>query len=79
MGILSLLQRIFLTQESNGGLLHCRQVLYQVSYQGSPDVKIPDIKGEKLFMAIFGIVTRIQRYLNDQVKAIYDGNDIKFS
>ena len=50
-----------------------------MSYQGSPDVKIPDIKGEKLFMAIFGIVTRIQRYLNDQVKAIYDGNDIKFS
>ena len=34
-GSLSLLQRIFLTQESNQGLLHCRWVLYQVSYQGS--------------------------------------------
>ena len=33
---LSLLQRIFLTQESNRGLLHCRQILYQLSYQGSP-------------------------------------------
>ena len=33
---LSLLQRIFLTQESNWGLLHCRQILYQLSYQGSP-------------------------------------------
>ena len=36
MGSLSLLQRIFLTQESNQGLLHCRQILYQLSYQGSP-------------------------------------------
>ena len=33
---LSLLQWIFLTQESNRGLLHCRQTLYQLSYQGSP-------------------------------------------
>ena len=36
MGSLPLLQRIFPTQESNGGLLHCRQILYQMSYQGSP-------------------------------------------
>ena len=34
VGILSLLQGIFLTQESNRGLLHCRQILYQLSYQG---------------------------------------------
>ena len=33
---LSLLQRIFPTQESNRGLLHCRWILYQLSYQGSP-------------------------------------------
>ena len=33
---LFLLQGIFLTQESNWGLLHCRQILYQLSYQGSP-------------------------------------------
>ena len=32
---LSLLQWIFQTQESNWGLLHSRQVLYQLSYQGS--------------------------------------------
>ena len=36
VGSLSLLQRIFLTQELNQGLLHCRQILYQLSYQGSP-------------------------------------------
>ena len=29
---LSLLQGIFPTQESNQGLLHCRQILYQLSY-----------------------------------------------
>ena len=32
---LSLLQWIFLTQESNQSLLHCSQILYQLSYQGS--------------------------------------------
>ena len=36
VGSLFLLQRIFPTQESNRGLLHCRQILYQLSYQGSP-------------------------------------------
>ena len=29
-----LLQRLFATQESNRGLLHCRRTLYQLSYQG---------------------------------------------
>ena len=36
MGSLSLLQGNFLTQESNWGILHCRQILYQLSYPGSP-------------------------------------------
>ena len=31
----SLLKWISLTQESNWSLLHCRRVLYQLSYQGS--------------------------------------------
>ena len=31
-----LLQGIFLTQESNPGLPHCRQILYHLSHQGSP-------------------------------------------
>ena len=35
VGSLSLLERIFSTQESNWGLLHCRWILYQLSYQGS--------------------------------------------
>ena len=32
---LSIFQGNFLTQESNRGLLHYRQILYQLSYQGS--------------------------------------------
>ena len=35
MGSLSLLWQIFPTQESNWGLLHCRRILYQLSYEGS--------------------------------------------
>ena len=34
VGSLSLLQLIILTQESNQGLLHCRQIIHQLSYQG---------------------------------------------
>ena len=34
---LSFLHVIFLTQELSWSLLHCRQILYQLSYQGSPD------------------------------------------
>ena len=35
MSSLSLLQGIFPTQETNPGLLHCRQILYQLSHKGS--------------------------------------------
>ena len=35
VGSLSVLQWIFLTQESNWALLHCRWILYQLSYEGS--------------------------------------------
>ena len=39
MGSLSLLQGIFLTPELNRGLLYCRQILYQLSYQGNYKLK----------------------------------------
>ena len=35
VGCHSLHQRIFLTQGLNQGLLHCRQILYHLSHQGS--------------------------------------------
>ena len=37
-GCHSLLQGIFPTQESNPGLLHCRQIPYCLSHQGSPRI-----------------------------------------
>ena len=41
VGILSLLQEIFLTQESNRDLLHCRWILRQLSYQEAPKYLCP--------------------------------------
>ena len=35
---LSLLQKIFQTQESNPGLSHCRRICYQLSHKGSPRI-----------------------------------------
>ena len=35
VGSCSFLQGLFPTQESNWGLLHCRPILYQLSYHGS--------------------------------------------
>ena len=42
------LQGIFTTQESNQDLMHCRRILYQLSYQGSLDVYTGELKEEKL-------------------------------
>ena len=36
VGSLYHLKGLFPTQESNPGLLNCRQILYQLSYEGSP-------------------------------------------
>ena len=36
--IASFLQGIFLTQELNPGLLHCKQILYQRNHKGSPRI-----------------------------------------
>ena len=36
VGSLSLLQWIFPAHESNPGILRCRQILYQLSFQGNP-------------------------------------------
>ena len=38
VGSRSLLQGIFPTQGSNPGLPHCRQILYQLRFQGSPNL-----------------------------------------
>ena len=40
VGCYFLLQGIFPTQGSNPGLLHCRQILYQLSYKGSHSKRV---------------------------------------
>ena len=54
VGSLSLFQGIFLTQESNQGLLHCRWILYQLSYEGSSNMYAKDmlIHGKHCFKVI---------------------------
>jgi len=43
MGSRSLLQGIFPTQGLNPGLPHCRQILYQLSHQGSPGISLEEL------------------------------------
>ena len=40
VGSLPLVQEIVLTQGSNWGLMHCRWILYQLSYQGSLSINL---------------------------------------
>ena len=55
VGSLSLLQWIFPTQELNLGLLHCRQILYQLSYQGSPYI----LKNCILILSSFPLLNKL--------------------
>ena len=61
VGSLSLLQQIFPTQKSTRGLLHCRRILYQMSYQGSPNktvkvkVKVKSLSRVQLFATLWTI------------------------
>ena len=68
MGSLSLLQQIFLTQESNWGLLHRRQILYQLSYQGNPIIYLT----HPLLMGIYIVPNflRIRKYLERNFKLL---------
>ena len=46
VGSLSLLQQVFPTQELNWCLLHCRKILYQLSYEGSSNYFL-EVKRDK--------------------------------
>ena len=49
VGSLSLLQGIFPDKGTNPGLLHCRQILYQLRYQRSPNVTgLYHFKGKRI-------------------------------
>ena len=47
VGSLSLLQRIFPTQESNLGLLHCRWILYHVLPSGINSTRVRGLGGDR--------------------------------
>ena len=54
---LTFLQGIFLTQGSNMGLLHCRQILYLLNYKGSsllclPPAEFPNPRTELMSPAL---------------------------
>ena len=49
-----LLQGIFPTQGPNLGLLHCRQILYQLCYEGSPPVDPGSLKTNVLLLVSLG-------------------------
>ena len=59
VGSLSLLQWIFPSQESNWGLLHCRQILYQLSYQDT--LKYSIVKMERVKKKILKAAREKQR------------------
>ena len=71
VGSLWLFQGIFLTQESNQGLLHCRQILYQLSYQGSPSALVCPNQNDKSFINLLPskvvyIIWNVARYRKEQ-------------
>ena len=57
VGCHSLLQGILPTQGLNLGLLHCRQILYCLSHQESPNIRetseIPELAKDKFFIKEF--------------------------
>ena len=58
VGSLSLLQQIFLTQELNQGLPLCRQILYQLSYQGS---QLTEIEIVNFYFHLYNCYTSCSR------------------
>ena len=63
VGSLSLLQGIFPTRQSNQGLLHCRWILYQLSYQGSPNL---------LYSHLLVHIPVINQFLTTQLAALLE-------
>jgi len=47
VGSVSLLQWIFLTQELNWGLLHCRRILYQLSHLSQRILLQPEVQSKE--------------------------------
>ena len=59
VGCHSLLQGMFLTQGSNAGLPHCRQIFYCLSHQGSGSICGPLVCGQATFRFRFSSVAQL--------------------
>ena len=69
-----LLQRIFLTQGSNLGLLHCRQILYRLSHQGSLRRQTPAYIYAQNFSSGTNLLSKL---IKIQVKALRSFSALK--
>ena len=65
VGSHSLLQVIFLTQGSNPGHSHCRQILYCLSHQGSPFLNV-QISNAKYMHIVVQPISRMLFILKNQ-------------
>ena len=59
LGWVPILQGIFPTQASNPGLLHCRQILYRLSHQGSANMAQCSMQG---FLKAGQLLARMTRF-----------------
>ena len=66
-GLQFLLQRIFLTQESNLHLLHCKQILYLLSHLGNPkewyrgrELYVVNTRIDEILSPLLGLKARVQ-------------------
>ena len=57
----SLLQRIFLAQGLNPSLLHCRQILYCLSHQGSPHMTFSSVQFSSVTQSCPTLCDRMNR------------------
>ena len=80
MGSLSFCQWTFLTQESNQSLLHCSQILYQLSYQGSPNYGVVVIilllqrrKNNRALKYLELVVTTVNNKAEIKIKFLFQG------
>ena len=47
---------------SNPGLLHCRQILYELSHQGSPSLTIGNFSHHFMFLKTFALLFLTMRF-----------------
>ena len=74
MGSHSFLQRIFPTQGSNPGLPHCRQILYHLNHQGSPEWQQTSLNLSNFLAPIVAVISNIIFLINRLKQPLAFGN-----